>query len=260
MALIFNDVWFDGFCAKNVHIKGLATGTFKNIEFNSCKFTGATSQWMLIDAGCSVIDVTIDDPKFKNCNGSGIDAIGGKSLLINGLDANDVARAGASSQYIVRVPTGSSLKELIINGGKVNATTIDYGIRVLDSACTAIIKNVNFTGVQVEEVDILSVGFIGSVSGCVTDRSGASSLAVAPTITPNTISDVVTVTGATGSINTIRGAWDGRTIVFRGETTSHTFLHGTGNILTNGNNNVVLSANRGRRFTFSGDSGAWYEV
>lgn len=259
-AMLFNDVWFDGFCSKNVHIKGVATGIFKNIEFNSCKFTGATSQWMLIESGCNVKDVTIDEPKFKNCNGSGIDAVGGTSLTINGLDADDVARAGAANQYVVRVPTGSTLQELIINGGKITATTIDYGVRVLESGCTGIIKNINFRGVQVEEVDILSAGFSGSISGCETDRANANDFAVASTVDPNPISDVINITGTTGTIDSIRNAWDGRSIVLRGDSASHTISHNTGNILINGNANITLNANRGRRLTYSADAGAWYDA
>jgi hypothetical protein len=114
--------------------------------------------------------------------------------------------------------------------------------------------------VQIEEVDILASGFTGQVFGCKTDRVNASQVEAAATIDLPVISDVVSVTGATQSIGTLRNAWDGRTVVLRGATASHTLQHNNGNILINGNANLTLNSNRGRRLTFSAEANAWYEV
>jgi len=257
MGMRFNDVWFDGFTAKNIVIKGVASGSFKNIDFDFCKLSGATSLGLHVESGCNVADVNFNGTSIRNSNGNGALLEGGKKFTFDG-PFDDVARAGASNQYFIKVESGSGVEELIVTSKKMSATTIDYGIRILDSGCTALINDVIFKGVQTEEVDIPSSGFKGKVSGCTTDRANANDAAAASSVALPVISDVVSITGTTQIINTLTNVWEGRTVVLRGATAAHTLDPGAGNLLFNGDADITLNANRGIRITYSG--AAWYDA
>ena len=250
----FCDVWFDGFCSQNVNITGVAAGSFKNIDFNSCKFSGATSLALSVEASCNVADVNLNGTSIKNANGNGALLVGGGTYLFDGCDFDDIARAGASNQYFIKVETASGITGLTVTSGKMSASPIDYGIRVLDATCKTVISDVSFTGVAIEEVDILSSGFIGQVSGCITDRANFNQAATGTLVTLPVIAESVDITGTTATIDTIRNAWEGRSVVLVGLTAAHTLSHNTGNLLFNGDVNITLNANRGRRLTYSGTS------
>lgn len=256
----FNNVWFDGFCERSIVFTGAATGSFKDFEFNSCKSSGFSSLFLEVESGCNVNNVKFNGHEIANANGNGAILRGGDNYSFAGGGFSDIARAGSSNQYFINVASGSGVTSLNVNAMPMIATTIDYGIRILDSGCKANINDVYFSGVQVKEVDIPSSGFGGRVLGCITDRVSSNSAASASTISANAVSSVINVTGTTQTINTIHGGWDGRVITLRGATASHTLAHGGGNILTNGNVNITLNSNRGRRLTYSSDAAAWYDA
>ncbi|MAO21756.1 MAG: hypothetical protein CMJ25_13490, partial [Phycisphaerae bacterium] len=260
MAGRFDGIWFDGFTTTNIVFKGVAAGSFKDFSFTGCKTSGATSLCVHVESGCNVSTVKFNSHDYENCNGSGVLLEGGDDYSFSGGGFNDIARAATANQYALKVEVASGVTKLNIGGMPISATTIDYGIRILEVNCEALIHDIPFSGVQIDEADISNTAFKGKISNCSTGRANSNDVAAASTILAPAIADVVNVTGGSQTLNTIQNVWDGRSIMLRGDSASHTIAHGGGNILTNGNVNITLNANRGRRLTYSADSGAWYDA
>ena len=260
MAGRFSNIWFDGFTTTNIVFKGAASGSFKDFTFDGCKTSGATSLCLHVESGCNASVIKLNSHDYENCDGNGILLEGGNNYSFSGGGFSDIARASASSQYALKVEASSGVTKLNIGGMPISSTSMDYGIRVLEVNCEAMIHDIAFSGIQTDEADISNTAFKGVISNCTTDRANSNNVAAGATVLPPSIAEVVNLTGTTQTINTIQNVWDGRTIVLRGATASHTLAHGGGNILNNGNTNVTVNANRGRRITYSGDSGAWYDA
>ncbi len=258
----FSNVWFDGFTDTNLIFSNAPTGAAKDFTFAGCTFSGATVFCVQATVTGVFEGAQFTGCSFENCDAQGVKISSGSHWQFSGCKWTDIDRLNAANGFAIQADNVAAIDKVIVNGCDIGKdATLDFGIRVLNTGTEFVVTGNSFEGIAVNELEVLTTAELnGHVSGNNTDRTTYNNIAVATSIVVPAIAETCNVTGTTGTIETVNPRWEGRNIVFRGQTASHTLSHGAGNLINQSGAGTTLGANRALNYQYIEDGNAFYQV
>ena len=258
----FSNVWFDGFTDTNLIFSNAPTGAAKDFVFSGCTFSGADVYCVQATATAVFEGAQFTGCSFENCDAQGVKIGSGSHWQFSGCKWTDIDRLNAANGFAIQADNAAAIDKVVVNGCDIGKdATLDYGVRILNTGTEFVITGNSFEGVNLDELGVPTTAELnGHVSGNNTDRTTYNNIAVATSMVVPAIAETCNVTGTTGTIETVNPRWEGRNIVFRGQTASHTMAHGAGNVLNQSGAGTTLSSNRAINYQYIEDGNAFYQI
>lgn len=263
LAAIFDHVWFDQQCSKNLQVSG-SGALFGLCRFSSCRFTGADDYSVLVSASSSMQGLAFHGCEFGvGALDQAVDLFSGNNVSFNGcrFEQIDSDSSSTSDAYIV-VRATSTLGKLAVAGCTfVGDAKLQHGILLLNGTTEYTITGnafVDFSTVAGEEISTDRALLTGSLSGNVTDRT-FNIAATAGTQYITAACSFANLTGASVNITAITPKWNGREISFRADTNTKTLQEGV-EILSTSGGDITIPIGRVRRLIYSRGQDRWYQT
>jgi hypothetical protein len=263
MGLQFDNVWFDGFTNINVYIADVPSGTAKDLNFNSCTFSGSANKAIYAASTSNFSNINFNGCIFQNSNGVGVHIQGGTRWSFTGCTFIEINRGSVANAYAIRAENTVNLS---VSGGFIGHVTypLAYGIQLVAVASKFAITGVAFYNITLNEIDVpTSAELIGQVNGCNTDRVTFNSVTLSSNVaTVPAIATSAYISG-TGTIDRMLPAWEGRQVLLVGNAGSFTVTHNIGSnqqFLNNGNVDITLAAGRGKLYQYFAASNSWLNM
>lgn len=264
----FTQVWFDGFCDKNVSIVSNSTSGYGDITFNNCIGMGARTLTFEIGGGpLNLTDVTLTGGQWGTLADTGtriFDINQGRNVQINAILAMTNVTLPVGSHTAVAVGTGVNFFQMTGEiGTLVGSSPWAIGLSLASTSALVTVGPLMFRGCTqtVTQAGALQNG--SKLCGISTDLTSNATIPAAASISVDAAYDSIDITTSSATINDIVGArWSGREIVVRSNGVSTTFAHNAGSagslIRTSTGANVTITSGQYAILKYHAQSGSWW--
>lgn len=265
--LMFDNVWFDQLCSKNISIVGNCSGGYGNFQFNNCQATGATDKSVEITSGAINLNfVEFVGGYYGSNTGTRVfHLLQGDNVKISNLSVMTTKQlTDAANTKMIEIGVGST--DVAMSNLQVGTNRTDskpsIGIEYLAQSNNITMNDIRFKNIDTEVVTA-SVLNNGNIAGNLsTNSAGFSSLIAAASVAIPHCSTFLDLTGVSAEITDLTNCWDGRKIAIRAKDSPQTFKHNAGSsttrIYTNTGNDVILGVNKAAWLTYSRTAPGWY--
>jgi hypothetical protein len=262
----FSNVWFDGFCERNLYILSNSTSGFGLVTFGNCVFSGSTGLHAIEISGGAVdlAQVNFTGGFIGNCTGGYVNAAQGDHVVFNGVQMSGGNRGASHDKAAVIL--GAGVRKFSLTGCQIGTAVgshvFESGIDVQGVNSELNISNNDFTNCTQEIKLVGHQGLATRLSNNSTSRAAYNTVTAAATIAIPGVCETVELSGGT-TVEQINYGWDGRTILIRAVGGTQTLAHntgaGSGKIYTNAGTPLSLAAGKCVRLTYSTSAGGWLQ-